>query len=176
MKGMPGHTARDLAVVARQVAAQLARLDARVVLAESCTAGLVSASLGRIAGISQWLCGSAVVYRIDTKLSWLGVSARDVGKYTAVSDVVARQMAVGVMRKTPEAAWSASVTGHLGPEAPADQDGVIFVGVARRTGRSIHVIDSCRMVLTASTRVTRQRQAAACALHLLLKSLRAGAA
>jgi nicotinamide-nucleotide amidase len=41
-------------------------------------------------------------------------------------------MAEGVLAMTPEAAVSVSVTGHLGPGAPAGLDGVIYVGWAER--------------------------------------------
>jgi nicotinamide mononucleotide (NMN) deamidase PncC len=48
-------------------------------------------------------------------------------------------MAVGVLERTPEADLAASVTGHLGPDAPAALDGVIYVGVARRDPASSDV-------------------------------------
>ena len=111
----------------------LERSTTRVVFAESCTGGLVSASLARVPGISEFHCGSAVVYRLDTKTRWLGVSDEMLCDVGAVSAPVAQAMAVGVLERTPEAELSAAITGHLGPNAPADQDGLVFIALARRT-------------------------------------------
>ena len=62
---------KHLHAAAGRLASLLKVLDVRVAFAESCTAGLVAASLARTPGISQWLCGSAVVYRDATKAAWL---------------------------------------------------------------------------------------------------------
>ncbi len=104
--------------------------ETRLVLAESCTGGLIAAELASIPGVSQWLCGSAVTYRENTKIRWLDVSAESIAQQTAVSEQVAREMAIGVLKQTPEADLSAAITGHLGPNAPPGQDGLIFIGIA----------------------------------------------
>ena len=104
----------------------------KVVFAESCTGGLISATLARVAGISSVHCGSAVVYRLDTKTHWLGVSASMLIDPGPVSEPVAVAMAEGVLSRTPEAEMAVSITGHLGPNAPVNQDGQVFVGIARR--------------------------------------------
>jgi PncC family amidohydrolase len=114
------------------VAALLKQSDKRIVFAESCTAGLVSASLARVPGISEFLCGSAVVYRIDTKAKWLGIREDVLQEPGPVSSLIASQMAEHVLALTPEADLAASITGHLGPGAPPDLDGVIYIAVARR--------------------------------------------
>jgi len=49
-----------------------------------------------------------------------------------VSEQVARQMAWGVLEQTAEADLAISVTGHLGPEAPAGYDGLVYSGCLRR--------------------------------------------
>ena len=127
--------------VASRIAALLKTTKSRVVFAESCTAGLISATLSRVPGISEYHCGSAVVYRLDTKSRWLGIDPGllvDPGP-GPVSDDVARLMSVGVLERTPEATFSAAITGHLGPNAPNHQDGLVFIGVARRDGDDVHV-------------------------------------
>ncbi|MBI1344779.1 nicotinamide-nucleotide amidohydrolase family protein [bacterium] len=113
----------------------LSHQNCRIVFAESCTAGLVSATLSRISGISEWHCGSAVTYRNDTKHQWLGVSNELLNPPGPgpVSQEVAQAMALGVLNRTPEADLSASITGHLGPNAPIEQDGLIWIAVARRS-------------------------------------------
>ena len=129
---------QPLAALVEEVASLLRQSRQRIVFAESCTGGLVSASLARVPGISEFLCGSAVVYRLDTKARWLGISEASLVDPGPVSDVVARAMAVGILSRTPEADLAASITGHLGPNAPGDQDGLIFIGIARRNAKAIH--------------------------------------
>ena len=123
----------------QSVAALLIDLDWKLVLAESCTAGLISASLGRIPGISDYLCGSAVVYRYDTKTQWLGVPPDVLLDPGPVSSPVARAMVEGVLEETPEADVAAAISGHLGPNAQAEQDGLIVVAVAIR-GKSCQIV------------------------------------
>ena len=79
----------------RQLLNELIRLRKRIVFAESCTAGLLAATLGQIAGVSEVLCGSAVTYRNLTKANWLGIDPAllDNPHIGPVSEIVARQMA-----------------------------------------------------------------------------------
>ena len=161
----------NLSATAKTLAALLAERRVRVVFAESCTAGLVSATLARVPGISEWHCGSAVVYRYQTKTDWLGVSARDLAKYSAVSEPIARQMALGVLRSTVEADYSAAVTGHLGPQAPPELDGVIFIGIAHRRAGKPRVFDVRRFQLAKSSRVHLQRETARLTLERLLDAI-----
>ncbi len=126
-------TQRDVTNSAKLLAKVLAEKQIRIVCAESCTGGLVSNALTRIAGISEWHCGSAVVYRIETKAEWLGIDQGILIKPGPVSKIVATLMAENTLEKTPEAHVAVSVTGHLGPNAPPRQDGLIFVGIASRS-------------------------------------------
>jgi PncC family amidohydrolase len=160
--------------LAEQAARTARRLEAkrcRLVLAESCTGGLASAALATIPGISHWHCGSAVTYREQTKVDWLGVSAAAIALATAVSSEVSRQMAMGALTRTGEAHLSASITGHLGPNAPAGLDGVIFLALARREKQRIVIEATSRHTLHQTGRVERLHEAATLllrtvALHL----------
>jgi len=99
----------------------------RLVLAESCTAGLVAAELGQVPGISEFFCGSLVVYRNDSKAQWLGIARHllDDPAIGPVSAEVTRALAQAALGRTPEATVAAAVTGHLGPSAPEGFDGVV---------------------------------------------------
>jgi nicotinamide-nucleotide amidase len=123
---------QPLSELIANVAALLSKKQLKIVFAESCTGGLVSASLARIPGISEMHCGSAVVYRPGTKTAWLGVPAAMLVDSGPVSEPVARAMVEGVLARTLEADLAASITGHLGPGSPPDQDGLIFIGVGVR--------------------------------------------
>jgi nicotinamide-nucleotide amidase len=126
---------RDLTALAKRVVDELRARHVRLVLAESCTGGLAAAILARIPGVSEFLCGSAVVYQVETKARWLRVSRRLLRNPGPVSREVASAMASGALAATPHADVSAAITGHLGPGAPPSQDGLIFLAVASRTQR-----------------------------------------
>ena len=117
---------------ATTLAKVLEATNQRIVFAESCTGGLVAAALTRVPGISRYLCGSAVVYQVETKQSWLGVPADLLDDPGPVSEEVAGEMAARALGGTPQATIAVSVTGHLGPDAPDGQDGLVYIGVAQR--------------------------------------------
>jgi PncC family amidohydrolase len=124
----------DLEQLARSIAASANASQTGVVLAESCTAGLAANALSQVPGASRWFCGSMVVYQTETKSAWLQVpsSILDDPARGPVSRDAAAAMCAAVMTRTPQATLAASVTGHLGPNAPPDLDGLIFVGIQRR--------------------------------------------
>ena len=142
------------------LAESLADKQLKIVFAESCTGGLVSAALAGVPGISEWLCGSAVTYRSATKVAWLGVDEKRIAQETAVCSDVAKQMALGVLENTPEANVALSITGHLGPGAPDELDGLVFVAIASRRENAVPETDVVRHVLTTADRLVRQREAA----------------
>ena len=109
--------------------------------------------------MSQWFCGSAVTYRNDTKVRWLGVTEDSIRQYTEVSSQVAQEMAGGALASTPEADVSASITGHLGPGAPDGFDGLVFIGTGTRKGDAVSTV-AARFQLNTSTRADRQVEAA----------------
>jgi len=165
----------DIQARCARIAELLIAGERRVVFAESCTAGLVSAWLARIPGISGYLCGSAVTYREATKVGWLDTPPGILDQHTAVSEVVTRLMASGVLVKTPEADVAAAVTGHLGPNAPPEQDGLVHVAVAVRSpgGEDVAMVRAAEYRLASEDRLSRQREAAARVLECLMETLEA---
>jgi PncC family amidohydrolase len=149
-----------LSGAAERLAEDLAAAGTRLVLAESCTGGLAAAALAALPGISQWWCGSAVTYRDLTKVAWLGVSPADLERVTAVSPDVAAAMARGVLERTAEADVAASITGHLGPDAPAECDGQVWIGLVRRERGGIGRVEVFEHRLRSSSRTARQLEAA----------------
>jgi nicotinamide-nucleotide amidase len=163
----------SLPILAVQVVRLLGATGQRLVLAESCTAGLVAASLATVPGVSRWLCGSAVTYREGTKTRWLGVPPELLKRHTAVSEEVTHCMAVQALQRTPEADLAAAVTGYLGPDAPESCDGLYYVALAIRVDSqeppTIALADSGR--LNATGRIARQQQAVERVLELLHRHL-----
>lgn len=114
----------------------LATAQARIVLAESCTAGRVAAILASLPGISQWLCGSFVVYRCDSKTRWLGIPTKllDDPRIGPVSRETSELLASAALEATPEARFALAITGDIGPGAPPSTDGVCFIACRDRDG------------------------------------------
>ena len=159
--------------LAQKVADELHRRAHRLVLAESCTCGLIAATLGQIPGISAVFCGSSVVYRDDTKQQWLDVPAEVLNQHSSVSAQASSAIAGAVLELTPEATIAMGITGHLGPDAQADQDGTIYLDVWCREGASVRSIASETKRLGANDRIGRQQEATRVALDALAKAMSA---
>lgn len=161
-----------LETMAAEVAKHLVSRNERLVLAESCTCGLIASTFGKIAGISESFCGSAVVYRADSKRRWLGVSNRTIKQQSTESKEVAVEMALGVLKLSPEADWSAAVVGHVGPNAPEETDGCIFICLARRTKKGrIKVKELKEYKLASKNRLKRQEESGEATLTHLVRLL-----
>lgn len=159
----------SLTAVSRRVAGSLTATGRKVVFAESCTGGLVSATLTKIPGISEHHCGGVVTYRNATKHAYLGIPLKTLDHQGPVSREVVELMARGVLKKTPEADVSIAVTGHLGPKAPAGLDGLVFIAVAVRQPECFGIEElHCRR---GDSRVERQRWVVQKALELLAETL-----
>ena len=86
-----------------------------LVLAESCTGGMIAAALTDIAGSSAVLDRGLVTYSNQAKQDLLGVSDDILARHGAVSAETSIAMATGALLKTPAAGLAASVTGIAGP-------------------------------------------------------------
>ena len=122
--------------------ALLALLRARqlkLATAESCTGGLISATLTAIAGSSDVVERGFVTYSNEAKREMLGVSEESLAAAGAVSEEVARAMAKGALERS-RADIALSVTGIAGPGgATATKPiGLVFIGAAGR-GRALMV-------------------------------------
>jgi PncC family amidohydrolase len=88
----------------------------RLVTAESCTAGLIVATLGDLPGCGSWLECGFVTYAPDAKSSCLGVKPETIAKFNLTSEQVAREMVAGALRNS-RANVAVSNTGVAGPSA-----------------------------------------------------------
>ncbi|WP_254510098.1 CinA family protein [Anatilimnocola floriformis] len=156
---------------ARRVAQLLATRQKKVATAESCTGGLVAGALTAVAGISARLCGGVIVYRNETKHALLDISQQLLADPGPVSEIVAQQMAQRVLTKIPEADVSIAITGHLGPNAPADLDGVVWLAVGARKGEESAEVWTKKLHLPPLARIERQQMAVAGALDFLASNL-----
>ena len=111
----------------------LARSRRTLVLAESCTAGLVSDLVAEVSGASAVLWGSFVCYSPEAKRKMLGLDGGLIDRCGPVSRETAREMAVGALRESG-ASFSAAVTGIAGPlgDGSAVPVGTVLTAVAVR--------------------------------------------
>lgn len=100
--------------LARQLGAALIQKKWQLATAESCTGGLVSATLTEIAGSSAWFDCGFITYSNQAKMQLLGVSEKTLQLYGAVSEQTAKEMAEGALKKS-QAMISVSITGIAGP-------------------------------------------------------------
>jgi nicotinamide-nucleotide amidase len=100
----------DIAIIA----GALTKDNRTLVTAESCTGGMVAAQLTTVAGSSEWFEGAFITYRLRAKQRLLGVSAVTLERFGAVSEPVAREMAMGALQHS-DADISVAVTGVAGP-------------------------------------------------------------
>ena len=98
-----------------------------LVTAESCTGGLIAATVTDIAGSSAWFDRGFVVYTPEAKMQMLGVQPETLNRCGVVSEPVAREMAVGALAHS-KATIAVAVTGVAGPSGGTEK---------RPSGRSV---------------------------------------
>lgn len=104
----------DIALLARQVVVAAAAKNLMIATAESCTGGLVAGALTAVPGSSAVIDRGFVTYSNAAKTTMLAVSADLIADHGAVSEAVARAMALGAVDRS-DATVSVSVTGIAGP-------------------------------------------------------------
>lgn len=86
----------------------------KLAVAESCTAGLLSARLVNVPGSSNYFVGGFVVYSNELKTKLLSVKKELLEKYGAVSEEVCRAMCISALEET-DADIAVAITGIAGP-------------------------------------------------------------
>jgi nicotinamide-nucleotide amidase len=86
----------------------------RIASAESCTGGLIAAACTAVAGSSDWFERGWVTYSNAAKHQELGVDDGLIAAHGAVSEPVARAMALGALRRAG-VQLAVAVTGIAGP-------------------------------------------------------------
>jgi nicotinamide-nucleotide amidase len=106
--------------------------------AESCTGGLVAATLSEIPGSSLVLDRGFVTYSNEAKQQMLGVAPATIDAYGAVSAQCAEEMAKGALAHAP-VDLAVSITGIAGPTGavPGKPIGLVCFCAASRSGRVI---------------------------------------
>ena len=103
--------------------------------AESCTGGLLAATMTAIAGSSDWFERGFVTYSNASKSEMLGVPYWLIERHGAVSEDVARAMAGGALTHS-QANIAVAITGIAGPDGGTAEKpvGLVYFAAGRRDG------------------------------------------
>ena len=158
----------ELLALARRVVEANRAAGRRVAVAESCTGGLVAASLTEIPGSSDVLEAGFVTYSNEAKAKLLHVSEELIETFGSVSVAVAWAMAQGAL-KSSGADVAVALTGIAGPAGGSDRKPVGTVVFARaERGADPKDIVADTQCFGDLGRGGVRLQAALCALNLLL--------
>ena len=110
-----------------------------IATAESCTGGLLAATLTAIPGCSDCFERGFVTYSNVSKSELLGVPAWLIERHGAVSEDVARAMAGGALTHS-RATLAVSVTGIAGPDGGTEDKpvGLVHFAAGRRDEPIVH--------------------------------------
>jgi nicotinamide-nucleotide amidase len=143
-----------------------------IVTAESCTAGWIAKALTDIPGSSAWVDGGYVTYSNTAKVRDVGVSARTLAEYGAVSEATVREMANGALRAAG-VEMAIAVSGIAGPDGGTVEKPVGTVWFAVATVDAQGPATVCEWQHFPGDRDRVRRQSVDHALRLALGLLRA---
>jgi nicotinamide-nucleotide amidase len=119
-------------VIASSVVKRLAKKKSTLSVAESITGGGLAAAITEVAGSSKVFLGGVIAYADEIKINQLDVDAKTIKKFTAVSEEVAKEMAIGV-RKKFNSDYAIATTGVAGPgKAYGQKAGTVWVAIASK--------------------------------------------
>ena len=140
----------------------------KISLAESCTGGLLSASITCIKGSSKVFTMGLVTYSNQSKITILKIPKKIIQKYGAVSVQCCLSM-VKNLSKISKSKICISITGIAGPKGgtPLKPIGLVYIGI--KIGKKI-VINKCNF--KNKGRLFIQKQSVKKTLNLLLKLIK----
>ena len=152
--------------IEEKIGALLVAAARTVAVAESCTGGLIGHRLTSVSGSSTYFLGGIIAYSNASKTRDLNVDARTLKAHGAVSEAVARRMAVGVRRRF-DADIGIGITGIAGPRggSPAKPVGRVYISLACESG------DKVQEYTFRGDRGTIRRAGSRAALGMLLEHL-----
>jgi nicotinamide-nucleotide amidase len=110
-----------------------------VATAESLTGGKIASTIVSVAGASAYYKGSFVTYTATLKEQLLNVSKATIEKYTVVSKEVAKEMAIGTLKKL-DTDYAIAVTGNAGPTRDNNDKtvGLVYIAIANQKEVEVH--------------------------------------
>ena len=123
----------------KQVVSLLVEKKLSITTVESCTAGLIGATLVNVSGVSKVYSEGYITYSNSAKVKLVGVKRETLDKYGAVSKEVAIEMVEGAVSKS-KADVGISATGVAGPDGgtPEKPVGLLYIGLSIKGDTQIH--------------------------------------
>ena len=122
---------------AERLMRRLCEADLKIATAESCTGGMLAALLTDIEGAGHGFDRGFVTYSKGSKTAQLGIEPSLLEHNDAVSEVVARAMAEGALKRS-DADIAIGITGFAGPAGPGEEEGLVHMALARAGIRTAH--------------------------------------
>ena len=157
----------DVETLAKRVIEENAAAGRKVVLAESCTGGLVSAALTEIPGSSAVFDRGFVTYSNESKMEALGVPLDIIETFGAVSIACAWAMAKGALARS-DADVAVAISGVAGPTGGTTLKPVGTVVFARVVRGQEGEPEGELKKFEPTSRADVRREATVCALELLI--------
>ena len=122
----------------KEVSDKLKKQRLTIATAESCTGGLIAHTLTNISGSSDYFDRGVISYSNEAKMEALGVPEDLLRKHGAVSEQIAKAMAVGIRTKS-NVDIGLATTGIAGPTGGTKDKLVGLVYIAISTSKSTRV-------------------------------------
>lgn len=165
--------------LADALVAALRERDERLVVVESCTGGMLGATITSVAGSSAVFDGGWITYANSMKVGEVGVAEKLIrGGPGAVSREVALAMAEGGLaaaaREGVDATHALAVTGIAGPEGGSAEKpvGTVWIARASRPGAGADVDSEARLFRIPGDRSDVRERSSMLALGVLWSHLR----
>ncbi|MBF0337286.1 MAG: nicotinamide-nucleotide amidohydrolase family protein [Nitrospirae bacterium] len=158
---------KDDSTLADMVVQAASEKGKTIAVAESCTGGMVAASITSVAGSSAVFLGGVVSYSNELKELLLGVSHQTLATHGAVSPEAVLEMVVGLHERT-HADVAVSISGIAGPSGGTAEKPVGLVYIAIRGCKGVERVREFRF---KGNRQQVRVQSTAVALGLILQTL-----
>tara|TARA_B100001094_G_scaffold118676_1_gene114465 strand:- start:404 stop:904 length:501 start_codon:yes stop_codon:yes gene_type:complete len=156
---------KEIHLLAQNLGYQCINNAYKLVIAESCTGGLVCSVITSVSGSSNWFDRGFVTYSNQSKCDLLGVAKKTLANHGAVSQNVANEMALGALQNS-HGSLSLSITGIAGPNGGTKDKpvGTVYFAICNQNSMLFESRSNF-----AGSRLEIQEKALVFALNNLLK-------
>jgi PncC family amidohydrolase len=115
--------------LAKELLTNCRKKQLKLLTAESCTGGLLSANITGIAGSSDVFLHGFICYSNESKKQYLNVSDKIINSFGAVSYETVKEMLSGLSVQAKSKALTIAISGVAGPQQSESKPvGMVFIG------------------------------------------------
>jgi nicotinamide-nucleotide amidase len=155
--------------LSKRVGEALAARKQMMAAAESCTGGWIGQAITMVPGSSRWFDRGFVTYTNEAKQEMLGVSAKTLHAYGAVSEQTVCEMVAGALARS-RAQVAVAVSGIAGPDggSPSKPVGTVLLAWGEKDG----VVEALAMHFAGDRDAVRRATVVAALEGVLARSTR----